>query len=83
MLMWKHNCSNSASFSATNSYSQRKNKTQECFWKLVSKDRFPKVKDFALKMHSMFGSTYVCESTFSTMQQVKYKNRNQMVDETL
>ena len=35
----------------------RKNETQECFWKLVSKDRFPKLKNFALKMHSMFGST--------------------------
>ena len=61
----------------------RKNETQECFWKLVSKDRFPKLKDFALKMHSMFGSTYVCESTFSTMKQIKSKNRNRMVNETL
>jgi len=29
---------------------------------IVSKDRFPKLKYFALKMHSMFGNTYVCES---------------------
>ena len=61
----------------------RKNETQECFWKLVSKDRFPKLKNFALKMHSMFGSTYMCESTFSTMKQIKSKNRNRMIDETL
>jgi len=27
-------------------------------WKLVSKDRFPKLQDFALEMHSMFGSTH-------------------------
>jgi len=33
--------------------------TLESFWKLVSKDRFAKLKDFALKMHSMFGSLYV------------------------
>jgi len=26
----------------------------------------------------MFGNTYVCESTFSSMKQVKCKNRNQM-----
>ena len=48
----------------------RKNKIQERFWKLVSKDEFSKLKDFALKMHSIFGSTYVCENTFSTMQLV-------------
>jgi len=31
------------------------------------------VKDFTLKMHSIFGNTCMCESTFSTMKQVKYK----------
>ena len=31
----------------------------------------------------MFGKTYVCESTFSTMKEVKSKNRNRMTDETL
>ena len=35
----------------------RKNETQKRFCKLVSKDKFSKLKDFALKMHSMFGST--------------------------
>jgi len=37
-------------------------------------------------MHSMFGNTNVydvCESTFSTMKQVKSKNRNRMAEETL
>ena len=33
----------------------------------LSKDGFPKLKDFALKMHSIFGNTYVCESTSFTM----------------
>jgi len=33
--------------------------TENSFVKLVSKDRFPKLKDFALKMHSTFGSTYI------------------------
>ena len=36
-----------------------KNTAVESFWKSVSKDRFPKLKDFALKMRSMFGNTYV------------------------
>jgi len=38
--------------------------------------RFPKLIDFALKMHSMFRNTHVCDSTFSTMKQVKSKNRS-------
>jgi len=37
----------------------------------------------AIKMHSMFGSTYVCESTFSTIKQAESKNRNRMADKTL
>ena len=59
----------------------RKNETYERFWKLVSKDKFPKLKDFALKMHSMFESTYVCESTFSTMKLDKSRNRNRMANQ--
>jgi len=35
--------------------------TVESFRKLVGKDRFLKLKDFALKMHSTFGNTYICE----------------------
>ena len=61
----------------------RKNEIQERFWKLVSKDKFPKLKDFALKMHSMLGSTYVCESTFSTMQLFESRNRNRMANQIL
>jgi len=55
----------------------------ESFQTLVSKDRFLRQKDFALKVQSMFGCTYLCESTFSTTKQVKSKNTNQMVDEIL
>jgi len=57
--------------------------TAQSLWKLVRKDRFLKLKDFALKMHSMFRSTYVHWSTFSMMKQVKSINRNPMADETL
>ena len=59
----------------------RKNKTHERFWKLVSKDKFPKLRDFALRMRSMFGSTYVYVSTYSTMKLVKSRNRNQMANQ--
>jgi len=54
----------------------------ESLWKLVSKDRFLKLKDIALNTRLAFGNTYVYESTFSTMKQVKSKNRNRMADET-
>jgi len=32
--------------------------TVDSFWKLVSKDRFPKLNHFAVKMHSTFGNIY-------------------------
>jgi len=32
-------------------------------------------------MHSIFGNTYVCECTFSTVKQVKSENRNRMAEE--
>jgi len=31
----------------------------------------------------MFGNAYMCENTFSTMKQVKSKNRKQMADKIL
>uniref|UniRef100_G3NBB9 SPIN-DOC-like zinc-finger domain-containing protein n=1 Tax=Gasterosteus aculeatus TaxID=69293 RepID=G3NBB9_GASAC len=38
------------------------------FWGLLPECRFPLLRDFALSMTSMFGSTYICESSFSTMK---------------
>jgi len=35
------------------------NQQRQVFQKSISKRRFPKLKDFTVKMHSMFGSTYV------------------------
>jgi len=37
--------------------------TATSFWKLFSKDGYPKLKDFAPKMSSTFGNTNMCEST--------------------
>jgi len=36
--------------------------TVDSFWKLVSRDRYPKLKHFVLKMHSTFENTYTCFS---------------------
>ena len=61
----------------------KKNERYDVFWKLVSKEQFPCLRDFALKMCSTFGSTYICESIFSCMKRLKSDERNRMSDETL
>ncbi|KAG8222197.1 hypothetical protein J437_LFUL001289, partial [Ladona fulva] len=53
------------------------------FWKLVEKDRFPLLRSVAYKIKSCFGSTYLCESLFSTMNIIKSKNRNRLTDSHL
>ena len=53
------------------------------FWRLLPESRFPILRDFALSMASMFGSTYICESNFSMMKHIKSKERNRLTDETL
>ncbi|XP_077340594.1 general transcription factor II-I repeat domain-containing protein 2A-like [Lithobates pipiens] len=50
------------------------------FWKLVPMEKYPNVKRAALKILSMFGSTYVCESVFSTLKHVKSKHRSVLTD---
>ena len=46
----------------------KKNERNKAFWKLVSNEHFPVLRDFALRVFSIFGSTYICESTFSVMK---------------
>ncbi|KAK1893986.1 General transcription factor II-I repeat domain containing protein 2A [Dissostichus eleginoides] len=53
------------------------------FWRLLPESRFPLLRDFALSMASMFGSTYICESNFSMMKHIKSRERNRLTDETL
>ncbi|KAH1165922.1 hypothetical protein KIL84_023481 [Mauremys mutica] len=38
------------------------------FWKSVPKDKYPNIRGAALKLISMFASTYLCESVFSTLK---------------
>ncbi|XP_050502170.1 general transcription factor II-I repeat domain-containing protein 2B-like [Diabrotica virgifera virgifera] len=51
------------------------------FFKLLSKET--NLRDFGLKMTSMFGSTYTCESVFSSMKYIKNKNRSNLTDSSL
>lgn len=49
-------------------------------WKLVSKEKYPNLKKCVEKLHSCFGSTYLCESAFSYLKQTKSKHRSCLTD---
>ena len=51
---------------------------QPAFWQ--SMVRYPQMKDIAVRILSMFGSTYVCESGFSRMNFIKNKYRSALTD---
>ena len=53
------------------------------FWKKLPVVKYPLLREFALKTLSMFGTTYICECTFSNMKHIKSKQRNRLNDETL
>lgn len=50
------------------------------FWKNINEASYPKSKNEIFKLYSMFGSTYICESSFSTLKLIKDKNRNRLTD---
>ncbi|MEE6467468.1 hypothetical protein FKM82_007258 [Ascaphus truei] len=53
-------------------------------WKSILTDNhLPTLKSAISKLLSMFGSTWVCESTFSTMGFIKSKHRSRIVDVNL
>ena len=49
-------------------------------WKSVPMGKYLNVKRAALKILSIFGLTYVCESVFSTLKHVKSKHRSVLTD---
>jgi hypothetical protein len=53
------------------------------FFKHLSFERFPTLCDFGLKITSMFGSTYLCESAFSDMTLIKSRYRSSLADGSL
>lgn len=53
------------------------------FYKCVPANRYPKMCKQAQVMLSLFGSTYLCEQTFSLMNLNKSKLRSQMTDSHL
>jgi hypothetical protein len=62
--------------------STMKEKGMDLF-KILPKETYPQLRDFGLRMSSMFGSTYFCESTFSNMKFIKSRYRCSLTDESL
>uniref|UniRef100_UPI0037E99D8B general transcription factor II-I repeat domain-containing protein 2-like n=1 Tax=Semicossyphus pulcher TaxID=241346 RepID=UPI0037E99D8B len=50
------------------------------FYKGLSPSTYPALRQHAIRMVSLFGSTYICEQTFSTMAINKSKLRSRLTD---
>ena len=53
------------------------------FYRCMADDQFPNFKNFARGLISVFGTTYMCEKTFSKLKYVKSKYRSNISDEHL
>ena len=53
------------------------------FWKKVPEEKYPLTKECAKRLISIFGTTYVCESLYSTPKFIKSKYRSGLIDENL
>lgn len=59
------------------------NSTLTEFYSALNISKFGRLKNFAAKFLSFFGSTYICEQTFSCMNINKSKTRSQLTDVNL
>jgi hypothetical protein len=62
--------------------STMKGKGMDLF-KILHKETYSQFRDFGLRMSSMFGSTFLCESTFSNIIFIKSRYRCYLTDESL
>jgi hypothetical protein len=62
--------------------STMKGKGMDLF-KILPKETYPQLRDFGLGMSSMFGSTHLCESTFSNTKFIMSRYRCSLTDESL
>ena len=53
------------------------------FYAALPEENYPNNKQHAMKMSTVFGSTYICEQTFSCMKQTKNPTRSKLTDEHL
>lgn len=57
--------------------------TGQQFWKNLNDNFYPKLKNEMWKLYSMFGTTYCCEVSFSTLKLIKSNTRNKISDRHL
>lgn len=53
------------------------------FWKFVPESKYPELKKAACRIISIFGTTYTCESFYSTLKFVKSKHRSMLTNQHL
>ena len=53
------------------------------FYSSLKQEKFPNIKRHAQKMFVLFGSTYICEQTFSVMKFNKSRYRSSLTDDHL
>ena len=53
------------------------------FYASLNPEIFKNILDYAQKYLAFFGSTYICEATFSLMKHTKNKNRSRIIHEYL
>ena len=53
------------------------------FYAALPKDTYPNIRKHAMKMSTLFGSTYICEQTFSRMKVIKTPLRSRLSDKHL
>lgn len=69
---------------ANRSFEERfQNESIESFYNSLDDRCFKNIKNLAKKMFSIFGSTYICESTFSKMKFNKSKYRSSLTNDNL
>ncbi|XP_075443375.1 general transcription factor II-I repeat domain-containing protein 2-like [Ascaphus truei] len=60
----------------------RESSLQE-FYRSIDREKYPNLIDSAMKTFSIFGSTYICEQTFSMMNLNKNKQRSCLTNDNL
>ncbi|XP_078533909.1 general transcription factor II-I repeat domain-containing protein 2-like [Lissotriton helveticus] len=68
-------------FSLQNDIELKSRQSDINFWSLVDAEKFKNIHTAALKLFSLFGSTYLCESAFSDMNFIKSTFRKRLTDE--
>jgi hypothetical protein len=53
------------------------------FWKQDTEQKYPKIKECAQRLIYIFGTTYSCDSLYSTLKFIKSKYQSGLTDEHL